>query len=213
MDERNLAALVERVLGGETRAYEAVFLATKDGMYFHAKTILQSEEAAWDAVQDAYIAAFRSLEKLKTPSTADIWLCAIAANICFSRLKKRAAAMKYDRRTGRYVLFEINPRLGRSSYFCRAAGLNMMKLLTDDVVYGKREECVYNHTVSLWQNVPDGILRRYVKDPALAEELRTLKGTHTLFCRGDLPPARLYRLLRYYAAQYRNFRNYYFEKK
>ena len=121
--------------------------------------------------------------------------------------------MKYDRRTGRYVLFEINPRLGRSSYFCRAAGLNMMKLLTDDVVYGKREECVYNHTVSLWQNVPDGILRRYVKDPALAEELRALKGTHTLFCRGDLPPARLYRLLRYYAAQYRNFRNYYFEKK
>ena len=102
VDEKNLAALVERVLGGETRAYEAVFLATKDSMYFHAKTILQSEEAAWDAVQDAYIAAFRSLEKLKTPSTADIWLCAIAANICFSRLKKRAAAqgVKSDEAAG-----------------------------------------------------------------------------------------------------------------
>ena len=33
----------------------------------------------------------------------------------------------------------------------------MMKLLTNDVVYGKREDCVYNHTVALWQNVPTGI--------------------------------------------------------
>ena len=121
--------------------------------------------------------------------------------------------MKYDSRTGRYVLFEINPRLGRSSYFCRAAGLNMMKLLTNDVVYGKREDCVYNHTVALWQNVPTGILRRYVKDQELSDELKQFKGTHTLFCKGDLPLSRLYRLLRYYAAQYHNFRDYYFEKK
>ena len=121
--------------------------------------------------------------------------------------------MKYDCRTGRYVLFEINPRLGRSSYFCRAAGLNMMKLLTDDVVYGRREECVYNHTVALWQNVPTGILHRYVRNAELSGELRDFKGTHTLFCRGDLPLPRLCCLLRYYAAQYHNFRDYYFEKK
>ena len=121
--------------------------------------------------------------------------------------------MKYDCRTGRYVLFEINPRLGRSSYFCRAAGLNMMKLLTDDIVYGKREDCVYNHTVALWQNVPTGILRRYVKNSELAEELKAFKGTHVLFCKGDLPLPRLYRLLRYYGAQYHNFRDYYFDKK
>ena len=111
----------------------------------------------------------------------------------------------------------LNPgtagRLGRSSYFCRAAGLNMMKLLTNDVVYGKREDCVYNHTVALWQNVPTGILRRYVKDQELSDELKQFKGTHTLFCKGDLPLSRLYRLLRYYAAQYHNFRDYYFDKK
>ena len=121
--------------------------------------------------------------------------------------------MKYDSRTGRYVLFEINPRLGRSSYFCRAAGLNMVELLTNDVVYGKREDCVYNHTVALWQNVPTGILHRYVKDQELSDELKQFKGTHTLFCKGDLPLSRLYRLLRYYAAQYHNFRDYYFDKK
>ena len=95
----------------------------------------------------------------------------------------------------------------------KLAGLNMMKLLTNDVVYGKREDCVYNHTVALWQNVPTGILRRYVKDQELSDELKQFKGTHTLFCKGDLPLSRLYRLLRYYAAQYHNFRDYYFDKK
>ena len=58
--------------------------------------------------------------------------------------------MKYDSRTRRYVLFEINPRLGRSSFFCRAAGINMMKLLTEDVVYGRRGKCIYNETTALW---------------------------------------------------------------
>ena len=62
-------------------------------------------------------------------------------------------------------------------------------------------------------NVPTGILRRYVKNSELAEELKAFKGTHVLFCKGDLPLSRLYRLLRYYAAQYHNFRDYYFDKK
>ena len=121
--------------------------------------------------------------------------------------------MKFDRRTGRYVLFEINPRLGRSSYFCRAAGINMMKLLVDDVVYGKRGDCIYNQNTALWLNVPQGILDRYVKNPELREEVKSCKATHTLFCRGDLSPMRLYRLCRYYAAQYHNFRDYYFDKE
>ena len=120
--------------------------------------------------------------------------------------------MKYDRRTGRYVLFEINPRLGRSSYFCRAAGLNMMQLLAEDVIYGRRKACVYNEAAALWSNVPRGILKKYVTSPALCEELAGLKATHTLWCSGDLPPARVYRLARYYAAQYKNFAHYYFDK-
>ena len=121
--------------------------------------------------------------------------------------------MKFDRRTGRYVLFEINPRLGRSSYFCRAAGINMMKLLVEDVVYGRRTDCVYNQNTALWLNVPQGILGKYVKSEALRQEIRSLKGTHTLFCKGDLSAQRLYRLCRYYAAQYHNFRDYYFDKE
>lgn len=120
--------------------------------------------------------------------------------------------MKYDSRTGRYLLFEINPRLGRSSFFCRAAGMNMLSCLIEDVVYGHKSPCVYNHNVSLWSNVPGGILRKYVKAPALRKELAQLQATHTLWLRSDLSPARIYRLARYYAAQFKNFAKYYFEK-
>lgn len=89
VDKTELAALVERVLGGDTRAYETIYLETKDNIYFYAKTVLKSDESAWDAVQDTFVAAFRSLEKLRTPATAETWLCAIAGNLCYARLKRQ----------------------------------------------------------------------------------------------------------------------------
>lgn len=121
--------------------------------------------------------------------------------------------MKYDRRTGRYLLFEINPRLGRSSYFVRTAGINMMKLLTDDVVYGKRGECIYNENVTLWSNVPRGILNRYVTDPELRAELRRHKMDRTLKNPADFNLKRAYRITRVDLAQYKLFKQYYFDKE
>ena len=86
------------------------------------------------------------------------------------------------------------------------------ELLTEDVVYGRRGKCIYNETTALWSNVPRGILTRYVTSPALREEMKQYKALHTLWCGGDLAPARVYRLARYYAAQYKNFAHYYFDK-
>lgn len=121
--------------------------------------------------------------------------------------------MKYDRRTGRYVLFEINPRQGRSSYFVRSAGINLMQILADDVVYGKREPCVYNEKVALWSNVPRGILIRYVTDPSLKAELASLKADRTLVNPNDFNLKRLYRIARVDHAQYKLFREYWFDKE
>ena len=121
--------------------------------------------------------------------------------------------MKFDRRTGRYLLFEINPRPGRSSYFVRSAGVNMMRLFADDVVYGKRGDCIYNENVALWSNVPRGVLNRYVTDPALKAELKGLKMDRTLRNPNDFNLKRLYRIARVDHAQYKLFRQYYFDKE
>lgn len=90
VENTNLVSLAEMVLAGDTQAYETIFLETKDNIFFHAKTILLSDEAAWDAVQDSFIAAFRSLDKLQSADALELWLCAITSNLCFLRLKKQS---------------------------------------------------------------------------------------------------------------------------
>lgn len=94
-----LGMLVQKVLNGDVQAYEKIFLNTKDNVFFHAKTLLKSDESAWDAVQDTYVAAFRGLEKLRTPDTAEVWLCAIAGNLCFNRIKRQTNTQKDDKWT------------------------------------------------------------------------------------------------------------------
>lgn len=98
MENRGLSELVGRVLSGDAQAYEELYLQTKDNVFFHAKIALLSEESAWDIVQNTYAAAFRSLPRLKTPETAETWLCAIAGNLCFSRLHKQKTASVQARR-------------------------------------------------------------------------------------------------------------------
>lgn len=123
--------------------------------------------------------------------------------------------MKYDRKNDRYVLFEINPRLGRSSFFVRAAGVNMMKALVDTCVYGAPYRGVlYGERTAMWSNVPKGILKKYVKDPELAKEMRALLPhcLYTLYAKNDRSVKRYYRVTRFYLSHYKNYKKYYFEK-
>lgn len=124
--------------------------------------------------------------------------------------------MKFDSRTGKYMLFEINPRLGRSSLFVRAAGLNMIAALVDAVVYGKNADCAYSQATALWTNVPRTVLKRYVSDPALSAEIARLykqkKVVRSLLYRKDLNVKRLIRVARYNVGHINNYRRYFFDK-
>lgn len=122
--------------------------------------------------------------------------------------------MKYDAKTGRYLLFEINPRLGRSSFFVRASGINMMKELVESTVFGKDHEPRFGNTVAMWSNVPKGILKKYVSNPALQKEIRALSGKclYTLRGKGDFSWKRFYRITRFYLSHYKNYKKYYFQK-
>lgn len=124
--------------------------------------------------------------------------------------------MKYDRKNGRYVLFEINPRLGRSSFFVFGAGINMMKVLCDDVVYGEKKDCIFASKAHLWANVPKCVVKKYVFDKALKKEIKELIKTNnygrTLDGSGDFNIKRYIWIKRYYLGQYKNFKKYFFKK-
>ena len=126
--------------------------------------------------------------------------------------------MKYDSRTGRYLLFEINGRPGRSSFFVRAAGHNMMKLMTDSTVYGKTTEGVIrNDAVALWTAVPKGVLMKYVSSPSLKGEISALWKTgrmeRTLFSPEEKSLKRRLRVIRYYLGYFKSYKRYYFNKE
>ena len=120
--------------------------------------------------------------------------------------------LKLDPRTQTPYVFECNPRLGRTSFYLRAGGLNIMKVFTEDVVYGRRGDCVFADTTALWRNVPMAVLKRYVPESGLYREAEMLAKNGLSFSTRDCPEDRslLRRLemLRYDLAQARSFRRY-----
>ena len=73
--------------------------------------------------------------------------------------------MKYDRRDGKFKIFEINLRQGRSSYYCTLNGYNLAKYVVDDAIYHRP----YDHTDyadgnKLWLSVPKKVFYKYAKE-------------------------------------------------
>ena len=124
--------------------------------------------------------------------------------------------MKLDSRTGEYKLFEMNPRQGRSSYFVTASGYNLAKWLVEDVLENKDTGYTVADTEGLWMIAPYGVIKKYLKDPALLAAAARLKKegkcAHQLYCRED---GNLKRLLWYVRSQlnyYRKTARYYGNK-
>ena len=117
--------------------------------------------------------------------------------------------MKYDARDGKYKLFEMNPRQGRSSFFVTASGYNLAKWLVEDVVEHKEQGLTIADAHHLWMIAPAGIIKKYLKDEALLAEAKELmrqgKVSHQLFCKED---AGLKRRIWFIKNQLNNYRKY-----
>ena len=83
-----LCSLAKEALLGKQEAFEKIYTLTNDNVYFHAKKILRNEEDCLDAVQDTYLAAYKNFSSLKDPEHVQQWLCGIAGNICYNKIRK-----------------------------------------------------------------------------------------------------------------------------
>lgn len=108
--------------------------------------------------------------------------------------------LKQDPSTGRMLVFEMNPRQGRSSYYATAAGCNLARFAVEDLLLEQGSGCTVAEGKCLWLTAPYSVVRRYTEDQALLARAAALKRrgrcVRQLYCRQDAGPARLLWLLR-----------------
>ena len=91
--------------------------------------------------------------------------------------------IKYDSRDGKYKLFEINCRQGRSNYYVTGAGYNIAKLLVEDLVEHKELPFVITENESLWRMVPKAVAFNFLPKsyhPRMKSLLKKGAATHSL---------------------------------
>lgn len=80
---------IKKCRAGETEAYNYLVKKYQSQAIAHAAAILGSHEDALDAVQDAFLDAYRSLRRFDVSRSFYPWLYAILRNRCFDRLASR----------------------------------------------------------------------------------------------------------------------------
>jgi len=87
---RSDAALVGAVLSGDVEAYSGLVARHRDRLGRFALHMLGNREDAEEALQDAFVRAFRALAQCEDPSRFDAWLFRILVNRCRTTGGRRA---------------------------------------------------------------------------------------------------------------------------
>ncbi len=82
-------ALIERVLGGDTRLFEVVMRRNNQRLYRTARAILRDEVEAEDVMQEAYVQAFAHLADFQGRAKLSTWLTKIAVHEALARVRRR----------------------------------------------------------------------------------------------------------------------------
>jgi len=90
------AAIINRVLAGETNAFEALVLEHQSRVYHLTLKMTGNEEDAYDLSQEAFLKAYRTLSSFRGEAGFGSWVYRIAANLSvdFLRRQKRRGASK-----------------------------------------------------------------------------------------------------------------------
>jgi len=120
--------------------------------------------------------------------------------------------IKYDQRDGKYRVFEINTRQGRSNYYVTNAGANIAEYLVED--YIDQKELTYKTVTeeTLWLVVPKKVAFDYIKPDEYRKQMRKLiragKFVNPLFYRRDFGFLRRLRLFKSQMGHFIKYRKY-----
>lgn len=83
--------LARRAAGGDQVAFEAIMRLHNRLLFRTARSILKSDADAEDALQDAYLRAWRALDGFRADAKLSTWLVRIVANEALGRLRRKHA--------------------------------------------------------------------------------------------------------------------------
>jgi RNA polymerase sigma-70 factor, ECF subfamily len=83
------AALLARLRAHDDAAFDELVRRAGGRMFAVAKRMLSKEEDAADAVQDAFLSAFKALDKFDGRSQLTTWLHRITVNACLMKLRSQ----------------------------------------------------------------------------------------------------------------------------
>lgn len=88
MDTKQIESCVQRTVQGDTKAFEELYMATNQRVYFICLHFLKNEQDAKDAVQDTYLSTYKNIRQLSEPSKFTSWVERIAVNVCKQIIRK-----------------------------------------------------------------------------------------------------------------------------
>ena len=89
--------LVEKVRAGQQAAFEPIMRRYNRRLFRAARGVLDSDAEAEDALQDAYVSAYRHLDQFHGPDGLGAWLTRIAVNEALMRRRKLHSGTSADR--------------------------------------------------------------------------------------------------------------------
>jgi RNA polymerase sigma factor (sigma-70 family) len=86
--------IIQRILAGNKEAYSGIIFKYKDKAMTLAINILKNREDAEDALQDAFIRAYKALRNFEWKSNFSTWFYRILYNVCCTKLKEKKGSSK-----------------------------------------------------------------------------------------------------------------------
>lgn len=84
------AALVQRICARDAVAFELLMRRHNRRLYRTARSLLRDASEAEDALQEAYLSAYRAMGNFRAEASVATWLTRIVVNECMNRLRRGA---------------------------------------------------------------------------------------------------------------------------
>ena len=82
--------LAQRVAAGDRLAFELLMRRYNRRLFRLARATLRNDAEAEDALQEAYLAAYRSIRQFRGDASLSTWLSRLVLNECLGRLRRQA---------------------------------------------------------------------------------------------------------------------------